>query len=337
MSSTCQPGLLERLPGRLRGRAGEVGEVVGDRGLRDDRCERRLAVALGPLVAGDHQRAGAVVDARRVAGRVAAVLHEDRRQLGERLDARVAPRRLVDLDDGVALLALDRDRARSPRAAGPRRSPRPRADASAATTRPCRRGSARAPAATSLASWAMCLPENGFVSPSLIIPSIALPSPIRKPKRACLSRYGAFDIDSIPPPTPTSRSPARIAVSSMPVGADAGGADLVDRLRGDLLRDAGLELRLARGDLPLAGLEHLAHHDVLDLLGLDLRTLERGLDRGRAELGRVEARKAASELADRRTGGGEDHGLGHRHSLQFVGVCRTIVVRCTRFARSHGW
>ena len=70
--------------------------------------------------------------------------------------------------------------------------------------------------ATSLASWSMCLPENGFVSPSLIIASIAFASPMRKPKRACLSRYGAFDIDSIPPPTPTSRSPARIAVSRMP-------------------------------------------------------------------------------------------------------------------------
>ncbi len=72
-------------------------------------------------------------------------------------------------------------------------------------------------AATSLASAAMCLPLNGLVSPSLIIASIALPSPMRKPKRASLSRYGALDIDSMPPPTPTSRSPARIAWSSMPV------------------------------------------------------------------------------------------------------------------------
>ena len=52
------------------------------------------------------------------------------------------------------------------------------------------------------------------MSPSLIITSIAFASPIRKPKRASLSMYGAFDIDSMPPPTPTSRSPARIAVSS---------------------------------------------------------------------------------------------------------------------------
>ncbi len=34
-------------------------------------------------------------------------------------------------------------------------------------------------AATSEASWAMCLPLKGLVSPSLIIASIALPSPMR--------------------------------------------------------------------------------------------------------------------------------------------------------------
>ncbi len=62
----------------------------------------------------------------------------------------------------------------------------------------------------------MCLPEKGLVSPSLIIASIALPSPMRKPKRASLSRYGALDIDSMPPPTPISRSSARIAASSRP-------------------------------------------------------------------------------------------------------------------------
>ena len=49
--------------------------------------------------------------------------------------------------------------------------------------------------------------------------------------------------------------------------AHAGGADLVDRLRGDLLRDAGVDLGLSRGDLALAGLEHLAHDHVLDLPG----------------------------------------------------------------------
>ncbi len=100
-----QAGLLERDLGGVRRRAREVGEVVGDLRLGDDRGQRLLAVALGPLVAGQHERAAAVVDARRVAGRVGAVLHEDRRELGERLERGVAARRLVDLDHGVALLA----------------------------------------------------------------------------------------------------------------------------------------------------------------------------------------------------------------------------------------
>ena len=43
-------------------------------------------------------------------------------------------------------------------------------------------------AATSEASCAMCLPLNGLVSPSWIISSIALPSPMRKPNRAWGSR-----------------------------------------------------------------------------------------------------------------------------------------------------
>jgi hypothetical protein len=62
----------------------------------------------------------------------------------------------------------------------------------------------------------MPLPVNGLVRPSCIIASIAFTSPMRKPKRAPGSRYGALDIDSIPPATATSRSPARIAWSRMP-------------------------------------------------------------------------------------------------------------------------
>src|SRR3954466_12525327 len=102
-----QPGLVERLQRRVGGRAREVGELVGDLRLGDDRAEDVLAVALGPVLGGEDQRAGAVVDAGRVAGRVAAVLAAEPRELRERLEAAVAPRRLVDLDDRVSLATAD--------------------------------------------------------------------------------------------------------------------------------------------------------------------------------------------------------------------------------------
>ena len=70
---------------------------------------------------------------------------------------------------------------------------------------------------TSLASLIICFSVNGLVRPSWVIASIASTSPIRKPKRAPGSRYGAWLIDSMPPVTPTSRSPARIAWSASPI------------------------------------------------------------------------------------------------------------------------
>jgi hypothetical protein len=50
---------------------------------------------------------------------------------------------------------------------------------------------------------------------------------------------------------------------------------------------------------------------VLDLLGADLRALERSGDGGAAEIGGVERGEAAAHLAERGAGGAEDHGLGH--------------------------
>ena len=69
---------------------------------------------------------------------------------------------------------------------------------------------------TSVASSNIWRPLNGLVRPSWTIASSALTSPMRKPKRALGSRYGAQDIDSMPPPTPTSTSPARICASRIP-------------------------------------------------------------------------------------------------------------------------
>src|SRR5207237_551105 len=49
----------------------------------------------------------------------------------------------------------------------------------------------------------------------------------------------------------------------------------------------------------------------VDLLGADVAACERGTDRVRAEVGRGHRAERAGELADRRTGGRDDHGTGH--------------------------
>ena len=64
--------------------------------------------------------------------------------------------------------------------------------------------------------------------------------------------------------------------------------------------------RLARRHLALAGHQHLAHQHVLDLVGRNAGTLESCLDRQPTEICRTQRGECASQLADRRTGSGDD-------------------------------
>ncbi len=94
-------------------------------------------------------------------------------------------------------------------------------------------------------------------------------------------------------------------------------ADLVDRLRADLHRDAGVDLRLARGDLPLAGLQHGPSRRARPARARRPARSSAPAIAIAAELGRVERREPAAELADRRAGAAEDHCRGHlRAALQ---------------------
>ena len=111
----------------------------------------------------------------------------------------------------------------------------------------------------------------------------------------------------------------------IPTGADARRADLVDGLRRDLLGDAALDLRLARGDLALPGLQHLTHHDVLHLLGCHLGPLERSAIACATEVGGVERREGPAELAERGARGTEDHGLWHLDVSSHLGRKRAEV------------
>ena len=111
----------------------------------------------------------------------------------------------------------------------------------------------------------------------------------------------------MPPVTATSEVAGADRLVGEAERAHARGADLVDRLRGDLLGDAALDLGLARGDLALAGLQDLAEDDLLDLLGADAGALQRRLDRGAAEVGGVDRGEGAAHLADGGARGSEDH------------------------------
>ena len=102
--------LLEGLLSGVGGRPGQVGKLVRHRGLGHHRGQRLAPVALCPLLAGEHQGAGAVVHARGIAGGVVALLVERPGQRGQLLERRLPARALIDLDGRVALLRLHRDR-----------------------------------------------------------------------------------------------------------------------------------------------------------------------------------------------------------------------------------
>jgi hypothetical protein len=63
----------------------------------------------------------------------------------------------------------------------------------------------------------MCIPSNDDVSPSKTMWSTTCPLPRRYPKRASGRRYGALDIDSIPPVTTSWWPPARIMRSAISI------------------------------------------------------------------------------------------------------------------------
>src|SRR5262249_40002985 len=76
-------------------------------------------------------------------------------------------------------------------------------------------------------------------------------------------------------------------------------------------RHAALFRGLARGDLPGAGLQDLAHDHVVDLFGLHPRPFQRRRDCEAAELRAAEARQRARELPDRRTRRADEARAGH--------------------------
>ncbi len=117
-----------------------------------------------------------------------------------------------------------------------------------------------------------------------------------------LERYGAFDIDSMPPVTTTSRSPARIIESAISIALIDEAQTLLIVSAGVSFGTPGADRRLARGRLTGACLQHLSHDHVLRLVRLDTDPLEGGLDRDRAQLGRLRASRARRRASRRACG-----------------------------------
>ncbi len=89
-------------------------------------------------------------------------------------------------------------------------------------------------------------------------------------------------------------------------GLQARAADLVDGGASHTQRQACAQRGLARRGLALAGLQHVAHDDFFDLLGLDAGAFDGGLDGDRAQLVRGQAGQGAQHAAHGRAGDGND-------------------------------
>jgi hypothetical protein len=101
-------------------------------------------------------------------------------------------------------------------------------------------------------------------------------------------------------------------------GLETRAANLVDRHCRNAVGQPGIPQRLARGRLTDGGLEHVAHVNELDVARRDLGAFERGLDRGRTELGSRHAGERAEETTDGGARGTDDHDVTHA-----LGIPRT--------------
>jgi hypothetical protein len=241
---------------------------------------------------------------------VRAVLHELRRQLRERFEGRLPARRLVDLDGRLALLGLDGDRhdlLGQTAFVGRLDRQLMAAQCPAVHVRPGQLQLGRNLAGLLhhvLAGERVRQPVLDHPVDRLGIAHAVAEARIGQQVRRVRHALHAARDAGVEVAGPDGRV-------DQPDRADARRADLVDRLGGHVLGNAALDLRLARRDLALPGLEHLAHHHLVDLSPVDLRALERRSDRRATQVGGVEACEGASQLAERCAGGAEDHGLWH--------------------------
>ena len=271
-----------------------------------------LPLRLGPLVGGEHERAAAVVDAGRVAGRVRAVLADRPGSLASA--SSVVSRR------GPSSTSTTVSPFRPLTVTGTISSGR-RPSSVAAIARSCERSAQRSMSArvisssspTSVASSNICLPRER-VGEAVVdhrverlgvahaeaearlrqqVGRLATSTPCRRRRRPRRRRRGSR-WSSIP----AARMPEAHTLLIVSEETSFGMPALICAWRD--------------GIWPWPAWSTWPMTTCWTCSGADVGALERGRDRGAAELGGVERGEAAAELADRRAGGAEDHGLGHR-------------------------
>ena len=308
MSADLHSGARQQLAhGRDRADAHDARVDARDGAAREGR-QRLDAERAGPLLARDHERRGAVVDAARVAGRHAASGAEGGLQLGQALGRRVGPRMLVDrhladgdqlvceaagcLRLGPALLRAQRERvlvlAADVVALG-----HVLARLAHALEREHRlhRRIGEAPA------------ERGVVERAVAARECAL-------GLGGHERRAAHRLDS------TGHEEVAVArehgVAGGRDGREPRRAEAVQRHARDGLRQAGQQRAHARDvAVVLAGLVRAAEVDVLDLAGVDACALDRRRDRDAGEVVGAHQRERACIPADGRAHRREQHCARH--------------------------
>jgi len=125
-------------------------------------------------------------------------------------------------------------------------------------------------------------------------------------------------IDSMPPATTMSAWPAAMSWSARMIALRPERQTLLMGGRRHGHRDAAVDRGLAGRDLTGAGAQHVAHVDVVDLLGRHAGALQRGLDGETTQRGGGERRERPRQLADRGACPSDDDRSGHGRSSELV-------------------
>jgi hypothetical protein len=289
----------------------QAGVGAGDHTVGADLGDPGQAQLLRLGLAHHDDGRGPVGDLRGGTGRDGAVLGEGRAQAGERLGRRVAPDALVGLElDRVALALLDEHRDDLV-------VEEPVLPAAGRELVGARRegvlllaGEGLLAAVRRLGQQAHGLVREGVPEPveghvvahrhvAVLVAGPALLQQVRGVGHRLL---------------PTGDDDLELARPDELVGqrdrVEPGEADLVDRQRRHAHRDARRDRRLARGDLPGAGRQDLAHDDVVDLVGGHARLVQGALDGDPAEVRSGEVLERAEQPTHRGACSGDDH--GHR-------------------------